>query len=103
MFIEYSSTEKWGIPQEAYTVAKNSSLGFYGNCLSVETKDATPPTPQSENISLNVNNIHSMIPEDQQYNYTMMQYGRHFTAATNALNAIFSKLQSTQKTLILLY
>jgi len=35
MFIEYSSTEKGEIPQEAYTVAKNSSLGFYGNCLSL--------------------------------------------------------------------
>jgi len=58
-------------------------------------KDATSMTTPSaweKLFFLNVNNIQSIIPEDQKNITAQWRTGRHFTAATQALNKSYKYL-----------
>jgi len=56
---------------------KISSLGFIEAVHQWQWKmlNHWRPLAHERNSFSNVNNIQSMIPEDQKYNYTMMKYG----------------------------
>ena len=70
-----------GKPSESKACMEKQQHRFYWSCSSVEMKDATPLTPKRMigTLFANVNNVQSMIPEDQKNETTQWwRTGRHF-------------------------